>query len=46
MHPLESFTMHPVDEYKLFLAHLSIFIHSLGSFNPYVPAQFEFYFDY
>ena len=44
-HPPVSFTMHTVDEYKLFFSPFVHFFRPLGSFNPFLRAQFEFYFD-
>ena len=45
--PPASFTMLPMDEYQLLLASMCpfLFVH-LGSIIPYVPDQFDFYFDY
>ena len=42
-HPPASFTVLPIDEYKMLLADICpfLFVH-LGSISPYVPAQFQF----
>ena len=46
MHPPSSFTMLPMDEYKLLLVSIVPFLFAhLGSLSPYVLAQFDFYVD-
>ena len=46
-HPPASFTMLPMDEYKLLLASICpfLFVH-LGSISPHLHAQLELYVDY